>query len=257
MEIIIQKYMETVKDAKIQHARFDELRDEREYYKNWLPTSNEAINRLAHEVDELREASKSIIVNKNQMSDLKSKFGQHQNQSVMIDRTVQDELRDQEVLRRKNEELKQRLSGVDAQMASQFQNQHSERVLEAPRAHLVRSEMPGQFLPDNILDNSCNSGYGNNVQSNHYTTINNNRQANHPIINMEPPRLSNTSHNNGDHGRLSQQNFGRESGISNQGNYHNNNPMMMNSGHNYQPEGNNFKKQQNPQVSNMGGGSNP
>jgi len=45
MEIIIKNYMETVKDAKTQHARFDELRDEREYYKNWLPTSNEAITR--------------------------------------------------------------------------------------------------------------------------------------------------------------------------------------------------------------------
>jgi len=97
MEVILQKYLETVKDAKTQHARFDELRDEREYYKNYLPTTTEQITRLNHEIEDLNYASKSIILNKGQIDTIKSRYNSHQNQSYMIEKNVNDEIREQDM----------------------------------------------------------------------------------------------------------------------------------------------------------------
>lgn len=171
---------------------------------------------------------------------MKSKIDMHQNQSVMFDRTIQDEIREQNELKRKNEELKARLNQSNPQMANQFQTSHRQNEVQHVRAQMVQSQMPHNVLPDNILDQSKNSGY-----SNHDNNHDNYRNGSYN--HMEAPRLSQTSQNHNEAPRLSQQNFGHQSGVSNHG-YYSQAPNMM--GH---QSGGNFKKQSAPQVS----GNNP
>jgi len=167
---------------------------------------------------------------------MQSKIDMHNNQSVMYDRTIQDEIREQNELKRKNDELKCRLSQQNPQMANQFNTSHRQNEVQHVRATLVNSHMPLNVLPDNILDHSRNSGYScdNNYNAGSYN-------------NMQAPRLSQTSQNHNEAPRLSQPNYGHQSGVSNHS-YHNQAPQMMG-----QHSGGNFKKQPAPQVS----GNNP
>ena len=61
---------------------------------------------------------------------MQSKIDMHNNQSVMYDRTIQDEIREQNELKRKNDELKCRLSQQNPQMANQFQTSHRQNEVQ-------------------------------------------------------------------------------------------------------------------------------
>jgi len=233
--------------SKTQHAKFDELRDEREYYRKYLPTTNEQIQKLHYEIDELNQASKSMIVDKQQIQQIRSQYEMRNNQSVMIEKSVAQELEEQELLKRRNDQLRRTLAENNPQLESNIgRTDLSQHPMNNDQGvfgnhQFVNSMHPGQILPNNINDISRHSnvsGYGGQQQM------------------MQPPRLSNPGN-------------ARNSQYSNQGGYGGQNmnqmqqpPNLRQSNVSYQSVGNNnnqsnnFARQNNPQKV-SGGGNNP
>ena len=202
-DVILKNYRKNENRAAEDKAKFDELANEREYFKVYVPTTMERKERLAAEVEDLKEQSHSIINDKQNFERMRSNYESKMveaNNLVKHAETAQQRLGN---LEHENERLRSQVSGVNTSQQHQQPTQDHHQYPGAQggfHGTLVQSAYPNhpndnsRILPDNILDGK-RSGYSDHNNSYHYQQNPLSSHVHHQV--NSPPRVSHGGDNYG------------------------------------------------------------
>lgn len=199
-DVILKNYRKNENRAAEDKAKFDELANEREYFKVYVPTTMERKDRLTAEVDDLREQSHSVINDKANFERMRSNYEMKMSETNNLQKNLESHQGRVSRLEQENERLRMQVSGNDCSVQNVYQDQCQDDRLGG---QLVQSSFPAQnqnqMLPDNILDGK-RSGYSDHNASVHYQQ--NPLSSNMNTSYQHQPRMS--QQYEVDHGRQSQ-----------------------------------------------------
>lgn len=203
-DVILKNYRKNENRAAEDKAKFDELANEREYFKVYVPTTMERKERLAAEVEDLKEQSHSIINDRQNFERMRSNYESKMVEANNLVKNAESSHQRLARLESENANLRSQVSGVNTSVHHHepaHQPQHYGTGTQ-DRFHgtMVQSAYPNnpndnsRILPDNILDGK-RSGYSDHNTSYHYQQNPLSSHAHNPV--SSPPRISQGGDNYG------------------------------------------------------------